>query len=439
MREKNIILTQLDRAANLDLSDSDAVKNFITQINDDYQLSIEIYDRDRNILYTTHSSQILNFMLDGDKKLPPLHEDYFTKNKEKLDNGKVIEIKSDQDEKNFLIGRKEISDGVIAEMRIRTSLIYDSANTAAAFIAIIAIIFIIPAFIWVVFFATKFSKPLTSMSRITRDMANLNFERRVETNSGGEIGELANSINEMADSLSDTLNKLQNEIELERNLDKMRKTFVANVSHELKTPLSIISGYAEGLKLNINAESRDKYCDTIIDESKRMNELVLSILTLSKYESGQANINFENINISKLANILSDRIFTGKDFTVNNKIPEDLNVFTDVLQAERVLQAYLENALCHTDKGGTIEIEAYEKDGFIRISVSNTGSHIKDDEIKEIWQSFYRGDASRKRDNDRFGLGLSIVSAIAQLQGTNCGAQNTDNGVTFWFDFKKTK
>ena len=128
------------------------------------------------------------------------------------------------------------------------------------------------------------------MNTITRDMANLKFDRTITVNRNDEIGQLASSVNEMSASLSNTLDdlkrtnlKLRDEIELERQLDVMRKTFVANVSHELKTPISIISGYAEGLKLNVNGDNREAYCDTIIDESRRMNNLVLSILELSKY------------------------------------------------------------------------------------------------------------------------------------------------------------
>lgn len=282
------------------------------------------------------------------------------------------------------------------------------------------------------------------MNEITRDMANLKFDRQLKTDRTDEIGQLATSVNEMSASLSTTLDdlnrtnaKLRDEIELERELDKMRKTFVANVSHELKTPIAIISGYAEGLKLNVNAKHRDEYCDTIIDESNRMNSLVLSILELSKYESGQVPANKTAFDICSMADMLLGRIFEGTDIDAQNKIPTKTVVFGDRMQIEQVIKAYLENAKSHVNTRGSVTVYSEELDGKIRVCVHNTGSHIEKEKMPYIWQSFYRGDDSHKRDNSRFGLGLSIVNAVMNIHNNRCGVYNTDDGVTFWFEIDK--
>ena len=219
--------------------------------------------------------------------------------------------------------------------------------------------------------------------------------------------------------------------------EQLRREFTSNVSHELKTPISIISGYAEGLKLNVSPESKEEYCNTIIDESQRMNRLVLSILELSRYESGQIPLNKESFDISSFCAESLDRIFAGRDIETENKIPEGTQITADPLQTEQVLKAYLENAAAHTPDGGKVWTESAVSGDTVRISVFNTGSHVDEEVMPQIWQSFFRGDKSHKRDSARFGLGLSIVSAIMKLHGHKCGVYNTDCGVCFWFEADK--
>jgi len=248
---------------------------------------------------------------------------------------------------------------------------------------------------------------------------------------------LSGSLSLALADLKATNEKLKSDIELERQLDVMRRGFVANVSHELKTPISIISGYAEGLKLNINAESKEAYCNTIIEESQRMNRLVLGILELSRYESGQIPINKRRFDISVMASDMLERIFKGKNITAICGIPENTFVFADEMQIEQVLKSLLENAAAHTDDNGRVQVFMEELDGKIKITVSNTGSHISDELMPQIWQSFFRGDKSHKRESSRFGLGLSIVAAIMKHHGNRCGVCNTEDGVNFWFEVEK--
>lgn len=445
VRQKNSLVSQINRLSDVDVNDSNAVSEALTDISENYNFDVEIYDGYGNIKYTTQGAQMMDFFIDGRHDFRMMHEDLIVIKSQELSNGVIYEEavrRFDNDE--FLLCRKQIDENLFAEVKIQKQLVMSSAATANEFITVIAAICLLLSLVWVVIFARRFSKPLIQMNEITRDMANLKFDRAITVDRADEIGQLAASVNEMSASLSETLDdlnrtnaKLRNEIELERELDKMRKTFVANVSHELKTPIAIISGYAEGLKLNVNAQNREQYCDTIIDESQRMNNLVLSILELSKYESGQVPANKTAFDIGALTSLLCERIFDGTDITATSKIPPETAVFADEMQIEQALRAYLENAKSHTPKGDSVTVYSEETADKIRVCVHNTGSHIEPDKMPYIWQSFYRGDDSHKRDKTRFGLGLSIVNAVMNIHNNNCGVYNTDDGVTFWLEVDK--
>ena len=445
LRQKNILISQINRVEGIDFSDTNEVSETLTSISENYNFDVEIYDSRGNIKYTTQGAQMMDFFIDGRHNFGMMHEELIVTKSQTLSDGTVCEEAVRRfDNSEFLLCRKQIETNLFAEVKIQKQLILSSAQTANEFITVIAVICLLLSLVWVVIFARQFSKPLIQMNEITRDMANLKFDRTITVDRTDEIGQLADSVNEMSASLSRTLEdlqctnaKLRNEIELERELDKMRKSFVANVSHELKTPIAIISGYAEGLKLNVNAEHREEYCDTIIDESRRMNELVLSILELSKYESGQLSSNKTVFDICGMTDLLLNRIFNDTDIVVENKIPEQTTVFADEMQIEQALRAYLENAKSHVNAGGSVIVLSKEVDNKIRMCVYNTGSHIKKDKMPYIWQSFYRGDDSHKRDKTRFGLGLSIVNAVMKIHNNNCGVYNTDDGVIFWLELDK--
>lgn len=445
-KEKNSLAEQLLVVSELDLNNTDQILSTLSEINESYNFNVEIYNSRGSILYTTHGGQMMDYFQQNNDRFHMSHEDMKPIRSEDLGNGITFQTvvgRFDKDE--MLLCKKEISSGIFAEVRVQKQLIANSAAIANEFIIIIASVCFCLSIIWVLIFAKKFSKPITQMSEITKDMASLNFTRKLHNTGGDEIGELARSINELSDSLSTALKdlkeknrQLEDDIEAERRLDTMRKEFIANVSHELKTPIAIINGYAEGLKLDINPQSREEYCNTIIDEGNRMNRLVLSILELSKYESGQIPINPQPVDIGILAKGILERIFLNRNITLSCEIPENTVIFADPMQIEQVLGALLENAAVHTPKGGAVSLES-GGDETVRISVFNTGSHIENEKMSQIWQSFYRGDTSHKRDSSHFGLGLSIVSAIIKMHNSRCGVYNTDNGVCFWFEIKRFK
>ena len=446
-KQKNLLISQIRRISKVDLNDTSSVSDMLSEFSDKYGFDTEIYAKSGKILYTTHGSQMLDFLIIGRDDFTMSHEELVATKRQILFDGTVFEhAHRIFDKESFMLCRKEISNGIFAEIRIKTELIKSSARMAGEFISFVAVVCFFLSLVWIFLYVRRFSKPLAQMSKTTKQMAGLQFERKISVEGNDEIAQLAISINVMSDSLYKALEelkaanlKLQDEIELERQLDVMRKAFVANVSHELKTPLAIIKGYAEGLKLNVNSASKDEYCDTIIDETERMNALVLSILELSRYESGQIGLNKENFDVSSLSSEILDKIFKEKGIETENLIPKNTGICADKEQIRQVIGAYLENALSHTNIGGKVTIKCEENSDKIRVCVVNTGSHIDEEIMPYIWQSFYRGDTSHKRDEGRFGSGLSIVAAIMKMHGENFGVYNTEDGVCFWFEVPRSQ
>lgn len=447
IKEERLLVENLNQLSDLNLNESEEVKTKITEISEKYNFDIEIYEKGGRIIYTTIGSQMMDYIHSGFDRpgFSMNHEQMETKKQTVRDDGTVIEIAvSKFNSKEYLLCKKE-SGSIITELRIQTDILENSAEVASEFIIIIAIICLALSLVWIFIFSKKFTSPISEMSEITEKMSELDFTRKVNILSNDEIGQLGESINNMSDKLDTALGelrlanaKLTDEIELERRLDVMRKAFVANVSHELKTPLSIISGYAEGLKLNVNGASKDTYCDTIIDETERMNHLVLSILELSKYESGQIPFNNESFDICTLASCLAERIILRRnDIVLENHIPENTTVYSDPVQTEQILKSYLENAAVHTKENGKVILSCDDIGDKFKVKIFNEGERIAPEIMPDIWQSFFRADKAHSREEGRFGLGLSIVSAIVKNSGCSCGVYNTDSGVCFWFTVDK--
>lgn len=444
--EKRLLREQGQIVSELDFNDQTGVVDCLSGISDSYNLEVEIFNDRGAVLYTSYGSQMLDFYYKHNPGLSMEHKTLHTTETELLSDGDVFERAIDEyTETEYIIYRTSVGGGINAELRVQTALLHNSAEVAERFTAVIAVICLLLSLLWIFFSARRISEPISQMSEITRDMASLKFERKVQDTSTDEIGMLGRSVNELSEKLSSTLldlrennAKLRDEIELERQLDSMRRGFVANVSHELKTPISIIEGYAEGLKMNINPEAHDSYCNTIIDESERMNKLVLSLLELSKYESGQIPLKKEDFSLNDTARKMSERIFSGG--TVSVTVSDNNAVCNaDKTLTEQMFKGILENAKSHTPDGGTVKIDFLSVPDGIRTLIYNSGSHIDDEKMPQIWQSFFRGEESHKREENRFGLGLSIVSAICKMHGKSCGVFNTEDGVCFWFETDTAK
>lgn len=233
--------------------------------------------------------------------------------------------------------------------------------------------------------------------------------------------------------------KLERDIEEANQIDEMRREFLANVSHELKTPIALIQGYAEGLKEGVanDEKSREEYCDVIIDESARMNQMVRQLLNLNRIESGSETLTMERFDICELLSSKINSFAVKADqagIKMNLLNTDSIFVRSDASKVEEVIDNYLSNAFDHAKGEKLIEISALRKEKTTRVNIYNTGDHIPEEDLDKIWIKLYKVDKARTRQFGGYGLGLSIVKAIlTELKGSY-GAENCDNGVNFWFE-----
>lgn len=351
----------------------------------------------------------------------------------------------------FIVYVRTLESGCTLEMYSKKSTVDDNANSAVWVITVTSIAALTAALSAVYVYSKRFTKPLIEMRDVTKEMAHTDFTRKCTAETADEIGELAGSINQLSNSLEATLadlseknRKLQSDIEHEQRVDKMRKDFIANVSHELKTPISIVQGYAEGAKLLAQSGSGEKageYCDIIVSEAQKMNRLVLELLELSQYESGGMSVQAQSFDLYALvseyarANQLK---FGEKGIHFTFDVPQNCICLADRLKIQMVLNNYISNACAHAAGGKAVHLTAaFPDEAHCRVTVFNEGAPIADEDLEKIWDSFYRADKAHSRKEGRYGLGLSIVSEIQKLHGQARGVRNTENGVEFWFDIQR--
>lgn len=313
------------------------------------------------------------------------------------------------------------------------------------FLGFIACVTLLLGTICIWYVSERITRPLHNLINLSRQMTQLNFEAKYEGGGADEIDALGDHMNQLSTKLEETIsdlktanNQLQKDIEQKTQIDEMRKEFLSNVSHELKTPIALIQGYAEGLLecINDDPESRAFYCEVIIDESAKMNRMVQKLLTLNQIEFGNDMVSMERFDLTSLINniIQSMKLLTEqKEAEVIFNTDAPCYVWADEYKIEEVVTNYLSNALNHVDNEKKIEIRMDKQEGKVRVSVFNTGSPIPEEDIDKIWIKFYKVDKARTREYGGSGIGLSIVKAIMESMNQECGVVNYENGVGFWF------
>ena len=341
-----------------------------------------------------------------------------------------------------------LDNGNIFLIRSALDGIRDSVEISNHFMSYVGILIAVVGGILSFFIANRLTKPILELTDISEKIKNLDFEAKYQGKGRNELDILGKNINELSETLEVTIselktanNELKQDIEHKNKIDAMRKEFLSNVSHELKTPIALIQGYAEGLQEGINedAESRNFYCEVIMDEAGKMNEMVKKLLTLNQLEFGNDVVSMERFDIVDLVqNYLksADILAKQKNATVRMDTYEPIYVWADEFKVEEVLQNYYSNAINHLDGDRIIEIRLKQDEGKVRISVFNTGTPIPADSIEHIWEKFYKVDKARTREYGGSGVGLSIVKAIMDSMHQQYGVQNYDNGVEFWFELE---
>ncbi len=328
--------------------------------------------------------------------------------------------------------------------------IKDSVEISNQFLLQVGIVLLLLSAIAIYAVTTKMTSPILTLANISNRMAHLDFDARYEGNEDDELGVLGKSINDMSQQLERTISELQKanlqlkkDIEEKIQIDEMRKEFLSNVSHELKTPIALIQGYAEGLQeLADDPESRDYYTEVIIDEAGKMNRMVKKLLTLNHIEFGQEELIMEEFNIIELVKSVVDAskiMIEQKQVQVEMLTPKTVTVIGDEFKIEEVVTNYISNALNHIDYDRKITIWTEDKGEKVRILVHNTGDPIPTEDLEKVWIKFFKVDKARTRAYGGSGIGLSIVKAIMDSMGQQVGVRNENGGVTFWFEMQKKK
>lgn len=299
--------------------------------------------------------------------------------------------------------------------------------------------------VFILAFSNIFSVPIKRLSHAAKEMTELNFDVKIPVATKDEIGELASYMNAMSWKLQTTISELkaaniqlQKDIDNKQQIDDMRKEFLSHVSHELKTPIALIQGYAEGLKdMADDEETREFYTDVILDESKKMNDLVKKLLDLNEIEFGNEPLKIERFElvdfISQIINatqILAEN--SDANIVFDEKPP--VYVWADEYMIEEVFTNLLTNAIHYVTPGGMIRISLEKIEDNIRVSVYNQGENIADEDIDKLFIKFYKADKARTREYGGSGIGLSIVAATMEAHGKPYGVYNVEDGVVFYFE-----
>ncbi|MGL4523865.1 MAG: HAMP domain-containing sensor histidine kinase [Bacilli bacterium] len=328
---------------------------------------------------------------------------------------------------------------------VRTSMasIEDSISIFNKFLLSAAVILLLIGIILSVGVARWLGKPISRLAKMASRMKGKDFSSRWESGRKDEIGYLGDTMNELSNMMEVYIEDIENknasitqELATKKRDEELKKAFISDVSHELKTPIALISGYAEGLRYGVGDVS--DYVEVIIDETERMERLVSDLLMLSRYDAGQEVIDCQSFDMHTLIEKVAARFQTSYAFTDAKwetiLQAKDAKVSADPLKIEHVINNYVTNALKYSDDQRRIVLSTYQKNNHFVVEVYNSGKPIPEEERALIWTSFYRLDKARNRNMGSTGLGLSIVQKMIALHNGKCGLYNTVDGVVFFFE-----
>ncbi len=327
----------------------------------------------------------------------------------------------------------EISGEITHAMLIITPLapMEDTASILKGQLIYITITLLFAALLITLFLSRSFSNPILDMKRVSEQMASGNFSARISTKRKDEIGQLAETINNMGEQLS--------------KIDQLRKDLIANVSHDLRTPLSLIRGYAETLRdvTGKDPQKREKQLGIIIEETERLSKIVDDILNLSQLQSGNVLLSISKFNMSELiqTTVKSYSLLSEKnDINIIKQDLFDVLIEADEVRISQVLHNLINNACTHTPRGGTITVKMIDKNDSVRVEIADTGSGISAEELPHIWERYYKADKTSEKKTTGTGIGLAIVKGVMEAHKERFGVNSQKcKGTTFWFELKKVE
>ncbi len=373
---------------------------------------------------------------------------------EESDQYVIKKIKDNNNGVTYVLLSAKLDNGYQLYIRIPINAIQESVKISNNFLYLMAGMTILISAVIVSYVSRRFTDPILELNDIAKRMSNLDFSQKYRiTDVGDEINNLGKSINAMSTTLEKTIKQLrktnlelEKDIEEKSKIDEMRKSFISDVSHELKTPIALIQGYSEGLLENVNTdeESRKFYAEVILDETNKMDKLVKQLLQLMKLEYGKREFNdakFDIVELEKEVVRKSKVMLEEKGITVEFETPEEVTVMADDFYIEQVVSNYLTNAIKNVkeiDNKKIIKIQNVVdvENSKVRVKVFNTGDNIPEEYMAKIWNRFYKIDESRNRTDGGTGIGLSFVKAVMNNYQNNYGVINKDDGVEFYFELE---
>jgi two-component system sensor histidine kinase VanS len=409
------------------LQNRNGIEDFIGIIDRLDGINISITDKKQSIIYSSFPKK----QSVETSRLPIEIEEVIGPRADELQKSAIytlVEKQGDQAPKLLYVSRLTSENLLIMTKPIKG--IRESSDISNQFYILAGLFMVLIGSILIYILSKKMTKPIEEMSAIAENIANLDFEQKVAVTSGDEIGGLAKSINTISEKLKISIQGLKQDIEFQKELAR-------NMSHELKTPIGVIKGYAEGLLYGVadDQEMMNKYCRVIVDECDRMDNLVKELLNLSMLESKDAKLeHVMKFKISLLVDSVMERldpIFKEHSITCQTACKDELEINGDFELLGRALTNMVMNAIKYCDENKYIRISVHRADNFALVSVYNTGPGIPQEEIGKIWDVFYKVDKARSRKFGGHGLGLSIVKSIIQLHGGTVAVENRTGGVEF--------
>ncbi len=430
-------------------NESDNIKQLLLELRESSSISVLVIDRNWDTLYSSTPDMVgmldklRRYIFTGGKA--GSSELWIQEKRYESDNYSIMLTMDQAVKTSHMESWGFFDEGSLFLMSLPVESIRESVAISNKFYSLVGMAAILLSGGLMLYMTRKLTQPIQELSVISEQMANLNFQVRYRSESQDELGILGNSMNHLSDTLQETIGELQEanetlkrDIQEKIQVDDMRKEFLSNVSHELKTPIAIIQGYAEGLKdcINEDEESRDYYCDVIMDEACKMNQMVQKLLNLNQLEFGDSRAEMEVFDIMALMKGVvhaSEILVKQKEGTLLLPEGEPVYVRADEFMIEEVLKNYLSNAIHHLDGKKQIRISLERLKERLKISVFNTGSQIPAEDLDKVWIKFFKVDKARTREYGGSGIGLSIVKAIMDNHRQSCGVENKEDGVEFWF------
>lgn len=425
---------------------NDSLKSIILDYSNKYNITIALVDSFTN-------KAIYSSAREGDGLISRIQDGFIGNQNQDIlytNNNYTIILHKTMQNTSFIEGFGYCSDNqTMVIMSTPVASLKESVSISNRFLIYMAIIGFIITVILTFIIAKMITYPILELAEISNKMGKLDFTAKYIGNRSDEIQTLGQNMNYMSDRLKKAIDELQEANELLKEdikrkeaIDEMRKDFIANVSHELKTPIALIQGYAEGLNEGLceDEESRKYYTEVILDESEKMNKMVKQLLTLSSLESGNSILHKENFNLTSLIESVlgSISILIGEK-NVNIEFDSDKEIFlnADEFKIEEVVTNYISNSIHHVSDSGEIKINVSDDGENITFSVYNTGNPIPEKDLNNIWEKFFKVDKAHSRAYGGSGIGLSIVKVIVEAHNGTVAVRNILDGVEFSFKIPK--